>query len=187
MTNQTQHEKSTGHGSFERHDVSIAGVLYFLAGLAVAGLLVHFVVTGLFHYLERQTEAQQPPVSPLLTNAVKDTRRLPPQYSGDYEKYLQKNFPAPQLEIDERTELNQHRLREEQTLSTYDWVDQKVGTVRIPIERAMDLVAQRGLPARGQSDDKFRGLKPVNCADPKIHCVTQSAPQAAKNMEGTKK
>ena len=151
MTNPTQPEKSTGHGNFERRDVGIAGVLYFLAGLAVAGVIVHFVVTGLFSRLQKQSEAEQTPVSPLVTNAPQDTRHLPPEYNGNYEQYLQKHFPSPQLEIDERTELNKDRLREEQTLSTYDWVDQKTGTVRIPIDRAMDLIAQRGLPVRTQS------------------------------------
>jgi hypothetical protein len=36
-------------------------------------------------------------------------------------------------------------------LATYDWVDQKAGTVRIPIDRAMELIAQRGLPMRTQA------------------------------------
>ena len=151
MTNQTQPEKSTGHGSFERRDIGISGVLYFLAGLILAGLVVHVVVTGLYSTLQNQSEAQQAPVSPLVTNAPKDTRHLPPEYNGDYEQYLQKNFPSPQLEIDERTELNKGRLREEQMLSTYDYIDQKAGTVRIPIDRAMDLIAQRGLPVRAQA------------------------------------
>jgi len=148
MTKQTEHENSTGHGSYERRDVGIAGVLYFLVGLAVAGVIVHFVVSGLFSYLQANSDAQQTPVSPLVTSSVKDTRHLPPEYKGDYQEYLQKNFPSPQLEIDERTELNKDRLREEQTLNTYDWIDQKAGTVRIPIDRAMDLIAQRGLPSR---------------------------------------
>jgi len=148
MTNQTEHERSAGHGSYERRDVGINGVLYFLVGLAVAGVIVHFVVTGLFGYLQKRSDAQQTPISPLVTSAVKDTRHLPPEYKGNYEEYLRKNFPSPQLEIDERTELNKDRLREEQTLSTYDWIDQKAGTVRIPIDRAMDLIAQRGLPSR---------------------------------------
>jgi len=39
-------------------------------------------------------------------------------------------------------------MAEEQKLASYDWVDQKAGTLRIPIDRAMDLVAQRGLPVR---------------------------------------
>jgi hypothetical protein len=149
MTNQTRHEESTGHGSYERRDVGVAGVAYFLVGLAVAGVIVHFVVSGLFGYLQARSEAEQTPVSPLITTSVKDTRHLPPDYKGNYEEYLLKNFPSPQLEIDERTELNEVRLREEQTLSTYDWIDQKAGTVRIPIDRAMDLIAQRGLPSRG--------------------------------------
>jgi len=149
MTNQTQDGNSTGHGGFERRDVGIAGVIYFLVGLAVAGVIVHFVVSGLYSHLDKQTETQQSPVSPLVTNAPKDTRHLPPEYSGNYADYLKKNFPSPQLEIDERMELNKDRLREEQTLSTYDWIDQKAGTVRIPIDRAMDLIAQRGLPTRG--------------------------------------
>lgn len=150
MTNETQPGNSTGHGSFERRDIGVAGVLYFLLGLAFAGVIIHFVATGLFSLLEKRTESQQAPISPLVTNAVKDTRHLPPQYNGNYDEYLQKNFPAPQLEINERTQLNEVRLHEEQTLSTYDWIDQDAGTVRIPIDRAMDLIAQRGLPVRPQ-------------------------------------
>jgi len=151
MSNDTNQANPNGHGSFERRDVGIAGVLYFLLGLAVLGLMAAVVVTGLFHYLDKRTEAQQTPVSPLVTNAPKDTRHLPPEYNGDYQQYLQKNFPSPQLEIDERTELNKDRLREEQALSTYDWVDKNAGTVRIPIDRAMDLIVQRGLPVRAQA------------------------------------
>ena len=146
-------EKSTGHGDYERSDIGIAGVVYFLIGLAVAAVIVHFVVAGLYKFLENRSEARQRAVSPLVTNAARDTRTLPPEYKtdaegADYEKYLQKNFPEPQLETNERTELNKIRLREEETLSTYDYVDKNAGTVRIPIDRAMDILVQRGLPAR---------------------------------------
>ncbi len=40
-------------------------------------------------------------------------------------------------------------MNEEKTLYSYGWVDE-TGTVRIPIERAMDLIVQRGLPVRPQ-------------------------------------
>ena len=100
MTNPIQPEKSTGHGGFERRDIGVGGVFYFLAALAALGVITYFLVAGLYHYLENQTEAQQTPVSPLVTNAAKDTRHLPPEYNGDYDRYLQKNFPSPQLEID---------------------------------------------------------------------------------------
>ena len=150
MSNETNHGHQPGNGGYERRDIGVSAVLYFLAGLAVFGLITHFLVTGLYRYLEKQTEAQQTPVNPLVTNAARDTRHLPPEYNGDYDKYLQKNFPSPQLEIDERNQLDKIRLHEEQTLSTYDYIDQKAGTVRIPIDRAMDLIAQRGLPVRTQ-------------------------------------
>lgn len=138
--------KWSSNGAFERRDIRSGGVIWFLVGLAVAGVIITFAVTGFFHYLQQRNEAEQAPISPLVTNAPKDTRRL----STDYRDYLKQNFPSPQLEIDERTQLDQIRLKEEETLATYGWVDQKAGIVRIPIERAMDLIAQRGLPTRSQ-------------------------------------
>jgi|SRR5580704_5398813 hypothetical protein len=142
MSDETSHEN--GHGNYERRDIGIAGVLYFLLALAVAGVFVHFVVSGLYAYLDKHTEANQAPMSPLITNAPTDTRHLP----DDYKDYLKQNFPAPQLEIDERNQLDSIRTNEAQILSSYDYIDKNAGTVRIPIDRAMDLIAQRGLPVR---------------------------------------
>jgi len=162
MSKEIKHANSPGHGSFERSDIGVAGVIYFLAGLAVAGLVVYFVVNGLFWYLDKHFEAQQTPVSPLVTNAPSDTRRLPPQYKENYEKYLKEGFPVPQLEVNERTELNDERLREENMLSTYDYIDKSAGTVRIPIDRAMELIAQRGLPVRSQADSTAKSQPKQN-------------------------
>jgi len=155
MSDHTHPTNSGGHGDYERRDIGTAGIFYFFAGLVVAGVLVYFIVEGMFWFLDKKYEAEQPPVSPLVAAGPKDTRHLPPEYktdseSKDYEKYLEKNFPVPQLETNERTELNKTRLREEDTLSTYDYVDQSAGTVRIPIDRAMELLAARGLPVREQ-------------------------------------
>ena len=158
MSNEIHPVNSNGHGDYERRDIGISGVVYFMVGLAVAAVIVHFIVAGLYRYLENRAESRQRAVSPLVTNPVRDTRTLPPEFKTDsegtdYQKYLEKNFPAPQLEIDERTELNKARLYEENTLSTYDYIDKDAGTIRIPIDRAMDLLAQRGLPTRAQSSD----------------------------------
>jgi hypothetical protein len=43
-------------------------------------------------------------------------------------------------------DLKRLRDSEDATLGSYGWVDRKAGTVRIPIDRAMDLVAKRGVP-----------------------------------------
>lgn len=155
MSNQPNPANSNGNGGYERSDIGATGVLYFLLGLAVAGFLVYFIVDGLYHYMDKRSEAEQTPVNPLVNNAPADTRRIPNEYNGDYEKFSKGNFPAPQLEIDERNQLDKIRKEEERTLASYDYIDKNAGTVRIPIERAMDLIAQRGLPVREENAIHF--------------------------------
>lgn len=159
--NHDPHPATHGHGGFERKDISVPAVVYFLIGLAVAIFVAYFLVAGIYSYLTHRFEAQQPTVSPLVANAPVDTRKIPDAYktdseSADYEKYLQKNFPEPQLETNESTELNKIRLQEEEKLATYDYVDKDAGTVRIPIDRAMDLLVQRGLPVRQQAGEESK-------------------------------
>lgn len=144
MSNEIKHANTTGHGDYERRDIGVAGVLYFLAGLVAAGLMVHFVVSGFYSHLEKLWNAEQTPVSPLVENVPTDTRHV-------LRDYPQTAFPAPRLEEDERGQLNGIRIDEENTLNSYGWVDQKAGVVRIPIDRAMDLIAEKGLPVRSQS------------------------------------
>ena len=58
-------------------------------------------------------------------------------------------FPKPNLQIDddhaERTAL---LAAQNEKLNSYGWVDRSNGIVQIPIEHAIDLLAQRGLPCR---------------------------------------
>ncbi|HEY6339134.1 MAG TPA: hypothetical protein VIW68_11635, partial [Candidatus Sulfotelmatobacter sp.] len=129
-----------GNGGYEREDLSVAGVLYFLGAIIVLGLVAQFLLTGFYKVLDERINKEQPAVSPLATNVPKDTRKLPVGYTD----YLKHNFPAPRLEIDERTELNADRIAEEEKLNSYGYVDDSHVTVRIPIERAMDLIEQRG-------------------------------------------
>ena len=158
MSHETHPAKHNSHADYERKDIGVGGVFAFLVGLGAVLVISFFIVQGLYNALESYFAGKQPAVSPLATNIPKDTRKLPAEYkndaeSTDYEKYLRQNFPAPQLETNERTELNSIRLREENVLSTYDYVDKNAGTIRIPIDRAMDLLVQRGLPVRPQSGE----------------------------------
>jgi hypothetical protein len=143
-TETNESPNAQGHGDYERRDIGTRGIFYFLAGLAAAAILIQLVLVGLYDYLDKRERAHQPPVNPLVSNVPRDTRNVSP-------KYPDTAFPDPRLETDERTQLNDIRLAEEQKLNSYDWVDQKAGTVRIPIERAMDLLTQRGLPVRPQA------------------------------------
>jgi len=64
--------------------------------------------------------------------------------------------PEPRLQVDEVRDLGRLHEHEDSILNSYGWVDQKAGIVRIPIERAMDIVAQRGLPAPPPGPGKTR-------------------------------
>jgi hypothetical protein len=63
--------------------------------------------------------------------------------------------PAPVLEAEPGQQLQQLRSEEDKLLHSYGWVDQKAGIVHIPIDRAMDILAQRGLPVRPTPQAKF--------------------------------
>jgi hypothetical protein len=145
MSNETtKHDNAAGHGGFERQDLQASGILYFLLTIVVVVVICLFGLRGLFAFLDHREKALQPAVNPLVTNAPADTRHIAPGYP-------QGAFPNPKLEEDERGQLNGIRLEEEKTLYSYGWVDEKAGTVRIPIERAMDLIVQRGLPVHSQN------------------------------------
>jgi hypothetical protein len=110
---------------FEAQDVSPNGVIAFLVSLLGSLVLILFVVWGLWAGFTRvliRTEAPWPWVS-----------QAPPE---------------PRIQADPRLDLWRLRAREDAVLSSYGWLDQQAGTVRIPISRALDLLAERGLPVR---------------------------------------
>jgi hypothetical protein len=113
----------------ERNTVSVRGVIRFLVLLAVSLVVTAAVVWGLFRLLARDARSEDRPLSPAVASSL---ARLPPQ---------------PRLEdrpLVLRTGLN---AQEKARLSGYGWVDRNAGTVHIPIDRAMDLLVQRGIPA----------------------------------------
>jgi hypothetical protein len=146
MSDHTKHENTTEHGGYERQDLQVSGILYFLLTIVVVVVICLFSLRGLFEFLDHREKALQPAVNPLLTNVPTDTRRI-----SNPDEYLKKTFPDPRLETDERNQLNKETVREEELLYSYGWADEKAGTIRIPIERAMDLIVQRGLPVRSQN------------------------------------
>jgi hypothetical protein len=144
MTDETKHGSTTSSGGYERQDLQVSGILYFLLTIVVVTAICMAGLRGVFAFLDHREKALQPPVNPLATNVPTDTRHIAPGYP-------QNAFPNPKLEEDERGQLNGIILDEDKTLASYGWVDEKSGTVRIPIERAMELIVQRGLPVRPQA------------------------------------
>jgi hypothetical protein len=118
----------------ETSDVNIRGIFAFAAGLVVVGATIHFFVWLMFLYFGAR-EAQR--VQPQFPLAAGQEHRLPPQ---------------PQLQTNPRQDLIDLRNGENDILDSYSWVDRNAGIVRIPIDQAMKLTVQRGLPARSEQN-----------------------------------
>jgi hypothetical protein len=58
--------------------------------------------------------------------------------------------PEPRLQESPRQDLKAMRAQEDWELNHYFWMDKNKGTVAIPIERAMEILAQRGIPPQKQ-------------------------------------
>lgn len=155
---------------FEREDLGPKPILIFLLALTVGCVLIAIALKGFYSYLDAYENRKQSVPSPLAQPGHADTRLVEP---GDIAK-----FPQPRLETNERQEINDFRVQEEKILHSYGWVDQQGGVVRIPIDRAMELLAQRGLPTRQQT-----GVAPssdVNMAKEAAHRSDTSATPAKK-------
>jgi|SRR5581483_11908139 len=116
----------------EESDANVGGLFAFAAGLTVTVAFLAFVVWVLFQFYAARAGRKTTPEYPL---ATQQENRLPPE---------------PRLQTNPRQDLSDLRAQEDQILTSYGWVDRNAGVVRIPIDQAMKLVLQRGLPARQQ-------------------------------------
>ena len=105
-----------------------------LFGIALTAVIVAAAVitTLLIHFKAAEQSRQETPI-PRLAGAREAT-------------------PEPRLQLDANKELRQMRAAEDAALNSYGWVDRSSGSVRIPIERAMEILAKKGLPARKQEE-----------------------------------
>lgn len=65
--------------------------------------------------------------------------------------------PSPRLEIEEGGDYGEALRHSEAILNHYGWADRQAGKVRIPIDRAIDILAERGLPSRPAAPPAAQG------------------------------
>lgn len=126
------HGDSHGNGSvrFERSDVSPRPVVASVVVLAGFTFLFTGIAWLVFQALAAREAANSPPVSPLAA------------------QYAATQPPEPRLQTDPKADLLALRAREAAELHKLAWVDKGAGIVQVPIERAMEMVVAKGLPAR---------------------------------------
>jgi hypothetical protein len=121
--------------SHERRDVDLRRVLRAGAGVLALLLFALGFVWGLWGTLERRRAARDQPVSRL---AERLGRRTP---------------PAPRLQAQPIDDLRALRAWEDERLEAWAWVDREAGLARIPIERAMALLAREPNASPNASGD----------------------------------
>jgi hypothetical protein len=120
---------------YETKDLDPRTIALFAAGGAVVLLLAAALTFWMVQSANKRYAARQGP--------------RPPAHARE-------GGPAPRLQVQGSHELRELRQAEETMLNSYAWIDRDRGIVRIPVERAMELLAKKGerLEATGASQKK---------------------------------
>jgi len=135
----------------EESDVAVRPLLWFVGGLTFFTIVVSVVVLLMFIYFQKREEAQELEASPL---ARQGAERLPPEPrlqlapgfgvktdDGQEHKldYTAKTERVPQPQSEYLVVRDEWRRE----LEDYGWADQQAGTVRVPVDKAIQLYLQR--------------------------------------------
>jgi hypothetical protein len=141
----------TEHTDFESptegDGVSYRGIVWFIVVLVITVLVCQVLVWGLFRVTETY-RLNRPEIvrAPLAAPAAQPTID-----AGQIHRGPEAMASGPVLLVDEPLVLEQFRAREEALLHSYGWANQAAQTVRVPIDRAKDLLLERGIAVRGPS------------------------------------
>jgi len=157
--------QSGGHikEGHQQSDVSIKGVVWSGVILAVGGVLAFVLMIGMIHGLETYEKNHEAKMTPMeqqlhderdqpkegLGKAVPTTegevKPAPDWYGrGKMEDHLSRTIKTPRLQYDDEHDMQIFRGSEEQWLSSTG--KSPDGSIHIPVSRAMEILAQRGLP-----------------------------------------
>jgi hypothetical protein len=139
---------------YEGTDVQVSGIVVFLTALAIFVAVTGVLCIGIGKVINTEMAKHDGPATKW--NHPVDVRTLGNLASSpDIQKkfgQLAQRFPTPRLQTDDGyQEIADMHAKEDLLLDNYSYVDQGKGTVRIPIDRAMELIAERGLPVAPQT------------------------------------
>lgn len=146
---------------YELTDANTHETAIFLVVLLVSLFVIFVLAYGIGTLINDGIARQDGPTNKWsrLAGATPANMQSDPQMKQQQLDRMLKKFPTPRLQTDDgNVEVAEMHAREDMLLNYYTWVDQQKQTVRIPIERAMQLVAQRGLPVEAQGNG---GNQPV--------------------------
>jgi hypothetical protein len=112
----------------EPTDADARAITRFGIGLAFIVILSQLLLWWFFDHLAGREARLSPPVPALI-------RAQAP-----------KEPPEPRLQGSPQLDMKKLLLDEDAVLNHYAWVDPDRGIVRLPVDRALEIIAQKGLP-----------------------------------------
>jgi len=146
------------HPGYETTDVRVGGIAVFLVGL-FGTVIVFFFVCYAFGKIINNLWVKEDGAPTKWTLAAGEVPAgkgenlaSNPDIEQQQLRQIVSNFPEPRLDIDDGLQATADlHAREDLLLDNYSKVDGQPGTIRIPIERAIQLIAERGLPVVNQT------------------------------------
>jgi hypothetical protein len=145
-------EEIDAAAGFEATDVRVTGIVVFLCALGIFVAVIGVLSYGIGKVINAGMDKEDGPNSKWTTTVdIRQLGNLPnnPEMQKKVAELAQ-SFPTPRLQTDDgNQDIADLHAREDLLLEHYSWVQTAPGLprqVRIPIERAMELVVQRGLP-----------------------------------------
>ena len=143
---------------YEVTDANTRGIAVFIAGLFLSVFIFFVVCYALGRIINSGMNRADGPANKWnAPNQIAPRTAIESNPALEQEQLakLTQQFPTPRLELDDgNQDLADLHEREDLLLDHYSWIDRSKGTVRIPIERAMELIAQRGLPVAPQEQQQ---------------------------------
>jgi hypothetical protein len=165
---------------YELSDVRVTGIVVFLTALAIFVAVTGILCYGIGKVINAQMKKEDGPNSKWTKTAeVRELGNMPssPELQNKMAELTQQ-FPAPRVQTDDgNQDVADLHAREDLLLENYTRVEGKPGAVRIPIERAMELVAQQGLPVAPavQKGTLMTGDKEPTVAEPLTNGFARTA------------
>lgn len=148
-----QHVRDTESPGYETTDVNVNGVVVFLAGL-LGSVFVFFIFCFVMgRVINNALIKADGPVSKWnavagqATGGKREDLASNPELQQKELNKLTTSFPEPRLDIDDGNQSTADlHAREDLLLNHYSRSSEEGSAIRIPIDRAMELIVQRGLP-----------------------------------------
>jgi hypothetical protein len=140
---------------YEQADVRVTGIVVFLVALGIFVAVTGVLCYGIGKVINAHMDKEDGPNSKWTRTAdIRQLGNLPnnPEMQNKVAQLAQQ-FPTPRLQEDDgNQEIADLHSKEDLLLNNYSWADKSKGTVRIPIEQAMALIAQKGLPVAADQE-----------------------------------